>query len=155
MIPGNSSHLSEIKNLRLWNLNTVIIGNVNINSLTNKFEHFKELVIKHIDVLVITKAKLDDLFPTSQFLMKGFAEPFSLDRNRNGGEVMIYISDDIPSRLLWNMLFKGHWRSIYRTYRSRHQRCSMKKVVLRNFTKFTIHLCQSLLFNKALDLQLY
>ena len=31
--------------------------------------------------------------------------------------------------------------------RSRHQSCSMKKVVLRNFTKFTgKHLCQSLFF---------
>ena len=35
VIPGNSSHLSEIKDLRLWNLNRVIIGNVNINLRTN------------------------------------------------------------------------------------------------------------------------
>ena len=34
--------------------------------------------------------------------------------------------------------------------RSSHQRCSIKKDVLRNFTKFTgKHLCQSLLFNKV------
>ena len=59
--------LSEIKNLRLRNVNKVIIGNININSLPNKFEQLKELVIKHIDVLVITETKLDDSFPTSQF----------------------------------------------------------------------------------------
>ena len=36
------------------------------------------------------------------------------------------------------------------TFRSSHQRCSVKKGVLRNFTKFTgKHLCQSLLFNKV------
>ena len=43
-------------------------------------------------------------------------------------------------------------------FRSNHQRCSMKKGVLRNFTKFTgKHLCQSLFFNKVagLGLQLY
>ena len=35
-------------------------------------------------------------------------------------------------------------------YRSSHQRCSVRKGVHRNFTKFTgKHLCQSLLFNKA------
>ena len=35
-------------------------------------------------------------------------------------------------------------------YRSSHQKCSMKKGVLRNFTKFTgKHLCQSLFFNKV------
>ena len=34
--------------------------------------------------------------------------------------------------------------------RSSHQRCSLKKGVLRNFTKFTgTHLCQSLFFNKV------
>ena len=34
--------------------------------------------------------------------------------------------------------------------RSRHQRCSMKKGVLRNFTKFTgKHLCHSLIFSKV------
>ena len=33
--------------------------------------------------------------------------------------------------------------------RSSHHRCSMKKFVLRSFTKFTgKHLCQSLFFNK-------
>ena len=38
--------------------------------------------------------------------------------------------------------------------RSSHQRCSMKKGVLRNFTKFTgKHLCQSLFFNKVTGLR--
>ena len=40
------------------------------------------------------------------------------------------------------------------TIRSSHQRCSMKKGVLRNFTKFTgKHLCQSLFFNKVAGLR--
>ena len=39
-------------------------------------------------------------------------------------------------------------------YRSSHQRCSMKKGVPRNFTKFTgKHLCQSLFFNKVAGLR--
>ena len=39
-------------------------------------------------------------------------------------------------------------------YRSSHQRCSMKKGVLRNFTKFTgKQLCQSLFFNKVAGLR--
>ena len=38
--------------------------------------------------------------------------------------------------------------------RSSHQRCSMKKSVLRNFAKFTTkHLCQSLYFNKVAPLR--
>ena len=40
------------------------------------------------------------------------------------------------------------------TIRSSHQRCSMKKGVFRNFTKFTgKHLCQSLFFNKVAGLR--
>ena len=38
--------------------------------------------------------------------------------------------------------------------RNSHQRCSMKKGVLRNFVKFTgKHLCQSLFFNKVAGLR--
>ena len=37
--------------------------------------------------------------------------------------------------------------------KSSHQRCSVEKGVLRNFTKFTVkHLSQSLFFNKGLQL---
>ena len=39
-------------------------------------------------------------------------------------------------------------------FRSSHQRCSIKKIVLKNFTKFTgKHLCQSIFFNKVADLR--
>ena len=39
-------------------------------------------------------------------------------------------------------------------FRSSHQRCSMKKGILKNFTKFTgKHLCQSLFFNNVAGLR--
>ena len=47
--------LLKIKNLRLSNVNRVIIGNLNINSLTNKFDQLKEIVLEYIDILVITE----------------------------------------------------------------------------------------------------
>ena len=53
---------SEIENLRLRNINKVIIDNTNINSLPNKLDQLKELVMKHIDVFVITERKLDVVF---------------------------------------------------------------------------------------------
>ena len=41
-------------------------------------------------------------------------------------------------------------------YRSSHQRCSVRKSVFRNFTKFTgKHLCQSLFLNKLLGAFLF
>ena len=97
--------LSEIKSLRLRNINKVIIGNINIKVFPDKFERLKELVMKY-NALVITETKLDNSFPTSQFLEKDFAEPFRLDRNRNGGGIMIYIRDDIPRTLLLKHIFQ-------------------------------------------------
>ena len=37
--------------------------------------------------LVLTDTKLDDTFPTAQFLVRDFSEPYRLGRNRNGGGV--------------------------------------------------------------------
>ena len=92
--------LLKIKNLRLSNVNRVIIGNLNINSLTNKFDQLKEIVLEYIDILVITETKLDNTFLNAQFLVPGFSKPFRLDRNRKGGGVMIYVRKNILSKLL-------------------------------------------------------
>ena len=97
--------ITEIKNLRLRNVNKVIIGNLNINSLPNKFDQLREIVLKYVDVLVVTETKLDDTFLLSQFLVSGFSVPYKLDRNRNGGGIMIFIRDDIPSRVLTKHVF--------------------------------------------------
>ena len=47
--------ITDIKNLRLRNVNKVIIGNLNINSLPDKFDQLREIVLKYVDVLVITE----------------------------------------------------------------------------------------------------
>ena len=59
--------LSKIKNLSLRNVNKVVITSKNINSLPNKFKVTKELVMKHKDVLVMTKKKHDDTLPFLSF----------------------------------------------------------------------------------------
>ena len=79
--------LLKIKNLRLSNANRVIIDNLYINSLPNKFDQLKEIVPEYIDILVITETKLDDTFPNVQFLVPGFSKPLRLDRNTIGAEV--------------------------------------------------------------------
>ena len=49
---------------------------------------------------MITETKLDDTFPLGQFNVEGFTMPYRLDRNRNGGGVIIYVREDIPSKIL-------------------------------------------------------
>ena len=52
------------------------------------------------DILIITDTKLDDTFPLSQFHIDGFSTPYRSDKNRNGGGIIIYIREDIPSKIL-------------------------------------------------------
>ena len=89
-----------LRKIRVKNVNKVIIGTLNINSLAPKFDQLKEIIGKNIDILTIQETKLDSSFPVGQFLIDGYSEPYRLDRDRNGGGVMIYVREDIPSRLL-------------------------------------------------------
>ena len=86
--------------MRLKNLHNVIIGNLNINSLRFKFDQLKLLLIDNIDILVLTESKLDESFPSQQFNIEGYLKPFRLDRNSKGGGVLIYIKENIGSRIL-------------------------------------------------------
>ena len=56
--------------------------------------------MQYIDILALTETKLDATFTKAQFLLNGFSEPYRLDRSRNGGGVMIYIHENVPSKLL-------------------------------------------------------
>ena len=72
----------------------------------------------HIDILVITETKLDDTFPNAQFLVPGFSKPFLLDWNRKGGGVMIYVREDIPSKLLTKDVLPSDTKCIFLEYNS-------------------------------------
>ena len=73
---------------------------MNINSLRNKFDALKTIISGKIDILVITESKLDESFPTNQFLIEGFSLPFRRDRDLNGGGVIIFVREDISCREL-------------------------------------------------------
>ena len=102
-----------MKNLRLKNVNKTIIGQININSISSKFDQLKELVLKHVDILVVCETKLDETFPSSQFHMDGFALPYRLDRNRNDGGVLIFVKEDIPSKLLTKHNFPSDVKGLF------------------------------------------
>ena len=92
--------LKILKSTRMKNVNRLIIAHININTLSNKFEFLKLLVQDNIDILVITETKLDNSFPSRQFTINGFNLPFRLDRNTDGGGVLVYLREDIPCREL-------------------------------------------------------
>ena len=84
------------------NENRLIIGNLNINSISNKSDQLKLFVQGKVDILIVTETKLDSTFPTFQFMIDWYSEPYRFDRNRNGDRVLIYIRKDIASILLAN-----------------------------------------------------
>ena len=97
----NSSDLKFVlENLTLKNNNRLVIGNLNINSTSNKFDNLKLIIQGKIDILVITETKTDSTFPLNQFATQGYLKPYRFDRNRNGGGAFIYVREDIPSREL-------------------------------------------------------
>ena len=58
---------------------------ININSLRSKSDYFIEQITRNIDILMISETKLDSSFPTGQFLINGYSEPFRIDRKSQGG----------------------------------------------------------------------
>jgi exonuclease III len=94
-----------LKETRIKNINRLMIGTLNINGLASKFEQLKEVLQKHLDILIIQETKLDSGFPPGQFIMEGYSKPYRLDRNRFGGGVMIYVRENIPSKLLTKHTF--------------------------------------------------
>ena len=90
----------KLKEIRIKNVNNVTIGTLNINSLAPKFEQLREIIGKNLDILTIQETKLDSSFPMQQFILDGYSVPYRLDRNREGGGVLIYVREDIPSKEL-------------------------------------------------------
>ena len=75
-------------------------SHININSIINKFELLAEAVIGNVDTLMVTETKIDESFPTSQFIVPGFTSPYRSDTTKDGGGILVYIREDILSKLL-------------------------------------------------------
>ena len=48
--------------------------------------------------MIFSETKIDASYPTAQLIMNGFSDPFSLDRNVNGGGLLIYVRNGIPCK---------------------------------------------------------
>ena len=91
---------STLNTIRKRNINRLIIGQLNINSQRNKFEGLVQQVTGNIGILMVSEKKLDNSFPVSQFLIDSYTPPFRLDRDNNGGGIMLFVREDIPYKRL-------------------------------------------------------
>ena len=90
----------KLKNLRRKNPQNIIVSYLNINSIRNKFENLCEILNDTVDVFTVAETKLDDSFPTDQFLIDGFRKPFRLNISDSSGGLLTYVRSDIPAREL-------------------------------------------------------
>ena len=79
----------RFKMIRAESFDNIIVGILNINSISPKFDEFKLMVSGYFDVIIVTETKLNDSFPKAQFCIDGFSIPYRLERNRNRGGLMI------------------------------------------------------------------
>ena len=61
---------------------------------------------------MISKIKVDHSFPDGQFFLDGFKTPFRLDRNRNSGDIMLFIRNDIPASFFYR--WQVYWKFLCR-----------------------------------------
>ena len=54
----------------------------------------------NVDIMLVSETKLDNAFLDGTFLINGFNEPISLDRNKNRGSILLFIREDIPTKVL-------------------------------------------------------
>ena len=67
----NLDPYSNIENIRSKNPNGLIIAQLNINSLRNKFDSLAEILHSNVDILLISETKIDSSFPAAQFIIEG------------------------------------------------------------------------------------
>ena len=84
-------------------MNSINIAQISIYSLRNKF--LWEDVRGNIDILLLTETELDSSFSGEQFYMHGYTNPYCLDRNANGGLLLLYVREDFPSKKVDNVDF--------------------------------------------------
>ena len=58
---------SFLKNIKINNINRLIIGQLNINSLRSKFEQLPAMINGNSDIFIIPETKFDEIFPAAQF----------------------------------------------------------------------------------------
>ena len=92
--------LDKIKSLRIHNYDNIIFAYLNINSIRNKFDNLKSIINENVDILCIAETKIDESFPTAQFIIPGYHKPYRLDISDRQGGLLVYIKSHLPSRLL-------------------------------------------------------
>ena len=59
-----------------------------------------EMIKGFAGVFIISETKLDNSSTGSQFFIEGYHTRFRFDRNGNGGGILLYVREDIPTKVI-------------------------------------------------------
>ena len=90
-----------------------MIATFNVNSLFSKFDEPKFIGQEIFDILTINETKLDASFPVNQLFINGFSTSYRLDQNRNGGGAIIYVQEDITSKMSTKHKFPDNIKAFF------------------------------------------
>ena len=60
------------------------------------FIDFQEIIIRNVDVVIITETKTDASFRP----FPSYHSPYRLDKSRKSGDILVYVKSSVPSRRL-------------------------------------------------------
>ena len=89
----------KLKFLRLLNVDRIIVAEINVNSVINKFDALLTGIQNKVDILLISETK-HETFSTQQFSIEVFTPTQCLDRNGFRGGLLAFVREDIPSDLI-------------------------------------------------------
>ena len=76
----------------------LLVCHLNINSIQNKFEELKDIILKStVQIMAVSETKIDGSYPDCQFLIPGYYLHRN-DRKKGGGGVLMFVSSKIQSR---------------------------------------------------------
>ena len=89
-----------MREIRINNPRKITVGHLNINSIPNKFDGIMNMVEGNLDIFLISETKINNSFPDAQFFHEGYSHPHRRDRCLGGGGLLMYVNENITSRLL-------------------------------------------------------
>ena len=92
----------DIRGRRLFEARSLLeeIRYLNKIPLLNKVEILEEIIKDKIDIILISKTKFDSSSPAGKLITNGHNTPFRLDRNQDGGGLLLYVRENIPCKIL-------------------------------------------------------
>ena len=94
-------------------MSRIKVGQLSIKSIRNKFDLLLPAVVRNLDILLITETNIDSSFPEAQFEIDGFTTPYRVDRDCHGEGILLYIRQDIPSKLLINLKISENLHGVF------------------------------------------